>query len=223
MRIPLEPPFSKRGRAAIAARCKRAVLTGCEGASPSASTILPAKRRQRRILLVSGRAERKSPCRIQFFCGRGGTVDASARGADGRKSVRVRFPLSAPIFRGVVKLGNTADSKPAGRHCPCRCESGRRDQLCGRAWNSRPGGLKNRCAAPARGRASRPGRTNFFGEWWNVYTRVSETRGRKPVQVQFLSRRPIFSAASNKSNSHVSPTGNRSATLRAAAIFGRLM
>ena len=67
VRIPLEPPFlSKRGRAAIAARCKRAALAGCEGASPSASTILPAKRRQRRIPLVSGRAERKSPCRIQF-------------------------------------------------------------------------------------------------------------------------------------------------------------
>ncbi len=42
------------------------------------------------------------------------------------------------------------------------------------------------------------------------------------MQVQILSRRPI-SAASNKSNSPVSPTGDRSATLRAAANFGRLM
>ena len=41
VRIPLEPPFlSKRGRAANAARCKRDALTGYEGASPSASTIL---------------------------------------------------------------------------------------------------------------------------------------------------------------------------------------
>jgi hypothetical protein len=38
--------------------------------------------------------------------------------------VRVRLPLSAPLYRGVVKLGNTADSKPVGRDCPCRCESG---------------------------------------------------------------------------------------------------
>ena len=41
---------------------------------------------------------------------------------------------------------DTAGSNPAGRHCPCRCDSGRRDHLCGRAWNSRPGGLKNRRA-----------------------------------------------------------------------------
>ena len=41
-------------------------------------------------------------------------------------------------------------------------------------------------------RAPRPGRTNFFGEWWNGYTRVSETRERKLVQVRILSRRPIW-------------------------------
>ena len=35
----------------------------------------------------------------------------------------------------------------------------------------------------------------FFGEWWNGYTRVSETRGRKLVQVQILSRRPILAYA----------------------------
>jgi hypothetical protein len=122
------PIFSKRGRAAIAARCKRVALAGCEGASPSASTILHPTRRKRRTVLLRQRAGRTSLWMLQFLCGRGGTVDASARGADGRKSMKVRFPLSAPIYRGVVKLGNTADSKPAGRHCPCRCESGRRDQ-----------------------------------------------------------------------------------------------
>ena len=31
----------------------------------------------------------------------------------------------------------------------------------------------------------------FIDGWWNVYTRVSETRGRKPVQVRILSRRPF--------------------------------
>ena len=36
---PRAPSFSKRGRAANAARCKRDALTGYEGASPSASTI----------------------------------------------------------------------------------------------------------------------------------------------------------------------------------------
>ena len=48
-------------------------------------------------------------------------------------------------------------------------------------------------AAPLRrvGVQVAPAAPNFFGEWWNVYTRVLETRGRKPVQVQILSRRPI--------------------------------
>ena len=114
---------------------------------------------------------------------------------------------------------DTADSKSAGRHCPCRCNSGRRDQFRGRAWNSRPGGLKNRRAASARERASRSGRTNFFGEWWNGYTRVSETRERKLVQVRILSRRPISMATSNKSSSPASQAGHRSAILRVATTF----
>lgn len=69
---------------------------------------------------------------------------------------------------------DTADSKPAGRDCPCRCDSGRRDQSRGRAWNRRPGGLKNRCAAPARGRASRPGRTKNLSVSGGTYTRESQ-------------------------------------------------
>ena len=167
------PIFSKRGRAAIATRCKRVVPPGYEGASPSASTILHPTRRKRRTVLVRQTAGRTSLWMLQF-CGCGETVDAPARGAGGRKLMRVRFPLSAPIYRGVVKSGNTAASKPAGRECPCRCKSGRRDQSCGRAWNSRPGGLKNRCAAPARGRASRPGRTKFLSVSGGTYTRESQ-------------------------------------------------
>ena len=45
--------------------------------------------------------------------------------------------------------------------------------ICGRAWKSRPGGLKNRCAAPARGRASRPGRTSLSASG-GAYTRESQ-------------------------------------------------
>ncbi len=146
MRIPLEPPiFSKRGRAANAARCKRDALTGYEGASPSASTILHPTRRKRRTVLVRQTAGRTSLWMLQF-CGCGETVYAPERESGERKLVRVRLPLSAPLYRGVVKLGNTADSKPVGRHCPCRCNSGRCDNSRGRAWNRRPGGLKNRCA-----------------------------------------------------------------------------
>src|SRR5687767_4850265 len=65
-----------------------------------------------------------------------------------------------------------------------------RTTLSRRGWNVDTAG-SNPAALMARGRATRPGHTNFFGEWWSEYTRVSETRGRKPVQVQILSRRPI--------------------------------
>ena len=68
VRIPLEPPFfSKRGRAANAARCKRDALTGYEGASPSASTILHPTRRKRRTVLVRQTAGRTSLWMLQFF------------------------------------------------------------------------------------------------------------------------------------------------------------
>ena len=67
MQIPLEPPiFSKRGRAANAARCKRDALTGYEGASPSASTMHPT-RRKRRTALVMQRAGRTSLWMLHFF------------------------------------------------------------------------------------------------------------------------------------------------------------
>ena len=39
MRIPLEPHFSKRGRAANAARCKRDALAGYEGKAASGAQI----------------------------------------------------------------------------------------------------------------------------------------------------------------------------------------
>ncbi len=66
MRIPLEPQLSKRGRAANAARCKRDALTGCEGASPSASTMHPT-RRKRRTVLVRQKAGRTSLWMLHFF------------------------------------------------------------------------------------------------------------------------------------------------------------
>ena len=146
---------------------------------------------------------------------------------------------------------DTVGSNPAGRDCPCRCNSGRRDQSCGRAWTervarrwrspersewvSRAGALraarrttvdravlKNRCAASARGRATRPGRTNFSVSG-GMHTRESQKLvGGSPCRCESCLT-DHFSAASNKSNSPVSPTGNRSATLRAAAISGRLM
>lgn len=56
---------------------------------------MPAKRRKRRIPLVSGRAERKSPCRIHFLRGRGGTAYAPARDAGERKLMRVRLTRTA--------------------------------------------------------------------------------------------------------------------------------
>ena len=67
VRIPLEPPFfSKRGRAANAARCKRDALTGYEGASPSASTTLHPTRRKRRTVLVRQTAGRTSLWMLHF-------------------------------------------------------------------------------------------------------------------------------------------------------------
>ena len=72
--------------------------------------------------------------------------------------------------------------------------------------------LKTAAPSWARGRANRPGRTNFIGEWWNAYTRVSETRGRKLVQVRILSRRPNFDAlSSNENRSPASQAGNAGA------------
>src|SRR5688572_7352064 len=66
VRIPPEPPFF-RSRAANAARCKRDALTGYEGASPSASTILHPTRRKRRTVLVRQTAGRTSLWMLQFL------------------------------------------------------------------------------------------------------------------------------------------------------------
>ena len=96
------PIFSKRGRAAIATRCKRVVPPGYEGASPSASTTLHPTRRKRRTVLVRQTAGRTSLWMLQFFCGCGETVYAPERESGERKLVRVRLPLSAPLYRGVV-------------------------------------------------------------------------------------------------------------------------
>src|SRR5437899_6371666 len=61
------PIFSKRGRAANATRCKRDALTGYEGASPSASTILHPTRRKRRTVLVRQTAGAHVPVDAPVF------------------------------------------------------------------------------------------------------------------------------------------------------------
>ena len=67
MRIPLEPPIF---RSVAEQQMQRAVnampLAGYEGASPSASTMHPT-RRKRRTVLVRQRAGRTSPWMLQFF------------------------------------------------------------------------------------------------------------------------------------------------------------
>ena len=99
-------------------------------------------------------------------------------------------PSARTTFRGVVGTVDTVVLNPAGPSGPCRCNPGRRDQSCGRAWNVDRAVSKT--AAPTRrvGVQVAPAAPIFDG-WWNVYTRVSETRGRKPVQVRVLFRRPI--------------------------------
>jgi hypothetical protein len=80
VRIPLEPPFfSKRGRAANAARCKRDALAGYEGASPSASTTLHPTRRKRRTVLVRQTAGRTSLWMLQFLRMWRNSIRAGAR------------------------------------------------------------------------------------------------------------------------------------------------
>jgi hypothetical protein len=94
--------------------------------------------------------------------------------------MRVRFPLSAPFLRGVVGTRH-GGLKPRWASLPVPVRLTRfarglaphllvrrsaslhrpREQIGGRAWNSRPGGLKNRRAHQARERASRSGRTSL--------------------------------------------------------------
>ena len=73
------PIFSKRGRAANAARCKRDALTGYEGASPSASTILHPTRRKRRTVLVRQTAGRTSLWMLQILRMWRNSIRAGAR------------------------------------------------------------------------------------------------------------------------------------------------
>ena len=144
---PARPHFSKRGRAAIAARCKRAALRGYEGASPSASTILHPTRRKRRTVLVRQTAGRTSLWMLQFFCGCGETVYAPERESGERKLVRVRLPLSATLLSRRGEIRKHGGLKTAGRDCLCRCTRPPRP-ICGRAWNRDRTVLKNRCIAP---------------------------------------------------------------------------
>ena len=125
MRIPLEPPFfSKRGRAAIATRCKRVVPPGYEGASPSASTILHPTRRKRRTVLVRQTAGRTSLWMLHFFAGvaqqeRRNVENVESAGAT--PAVGTNFSASGGV--------NTRESQKLVGESPCRCESCLADQV----------------------------------------------------------------------------------------------
>ena len=146
MRIPPEPPiFSKRGRAANAARCKRDALTGYEGASPSASTMHPT-RRKRRTVLVRQRAGRTSRWRLHCFADVAELGDAAARGAVGREPNRGATPLVRTSFFAAWLECRHGGLKPRWASLPVPVRLRPPRPFCGRAWNRRPGGLKNRCA-----------------------------------------------------------------------------
>jgi hypothetical protein len=122
--------------------------------------ILPAKRRKRRIPLVLGRVERKSPCRIHFLRTwrnrrRAGPRSRWAQAHEGA-TPSVRTSLSRRGWNGRhsgLKPRWTQGSVPVQPRPP--------RPLLRPCVECRPGGFKNRCADEARGRASRPGRTNL--------------------------------------------------------------
>ncbi len=119
---------------------------------------------------------------------------------------------------------DTTASKPVGRDCPCRCDSGRRDQLCGRAWNRRPGGLKNRRAARRVSVQVAPAASDFFGEWRNsrrpsLRNSWAKARaGANPVSPTNFS-----ASSSNESRRPVSQAGNAGASPVEAATFRRVV
>jgi hypothetical protein len=157
------------------------------------------------------------------FCGRGGTGYAPGRESGERKLVRVQVPPPAPISSRRGWNGDTVDSKPAGRNCPCRCKSGRRDQLCGRAWNSRPGGLKNRCAAQARGRASRPGRTPFRPVVECIHASLRNSWAKARAGANPVSPTIFDALSSNEHRRPASQAGNAGAIPVEATIHRRVV
>lgn len=124
------------------------------------------------------------------LCGRGGTSRRAGPRSRRAQAHEGATPSARTTFRGVDGTADTTGLNPVGPSGPCRCNPGRRVQSCGRAWNVDRAVSKT--AAPTRrvGVQVAPAAPIFDG-WWNVYTRVSETRGRKPVQVRVLFRRPI--------------------------------
>lgn len=183
------PPFSRRGRAAIAARCKRAVLTDCEGASPSVSTIFcrpsvgsDASRWYREERSASLRAGSilqtwRNSIRAGPRC----------RWAQARESANLSVCTN---FAAWLESADTADSNSAGLNA-------RAGATPAAATNAAVCGIADRAvlktaALSGAWACKSPRPHQFFGGWWNAYTRVSETRGREPVQVRVLSRRPIF-------------------------------
>lgn len=106
---------------------------------------------------------------------------------------------------------DTADSKPAGRNCPCRCKSGRRDQFCGRAWNSRPGGLKNRRASRRVGVQVAPA-APIISASGGMHTRESQKLvGESPCRCESCLADQFIASSSNEHRRPASQAGNAGA------------
>jgi hypothetical protein len=131
-------------------------------------------------------------------------ADAPAREAVGRKPVRVQLPPPAPLLsrrgwnsrhgglkpRRTLRVRAGATPVAATNHAAVR-------------------GIEDRAvsktAAPHGAWACKSPRPHqFIDGWWNEYTRVSETRGRKPVQVRILSRRPFSASSSSQQETRLS-------------------
>lgn len=125
-------------------------------------------------------------------------ADAPARGAVGRKPMRVQLPPPAPLYsrRGWNSRHDGLKPRWTSGSVPVQPRPSR--PLMRPCVEQKTGRFQKPLRLTARGRASRPGRTNFIDGWWNEYTRVSETRGRKPVQVRILSRRPLWLAIARR-------------------------
>lgn len=185
--------------------------------------------------MVLGRAERNSPCRIHFMRTWRNSIRAGAR-SRWAKAREGAIPSARTILSRRGWNSRHGGLKPRWTLLgPCRCDSGRRDQSCGRAWNSRPGGFKNRCALGRVGvsldfardlepveTASRPGRTNFrrVVECIHASLRNSWAKalaGASPVPPTNLAPRPLASRRS------VSQAGNAGANPVGATNFCRVV
>lgn len=125
-------------------------------------------------------------------------ADAPARGAVGRKPMRVQLPPPAPLY------SRRGWNRRHGGLKPRRTLRVRAGATPAAATNyAAVRGIEDRAvsktAAPHGAWACKSPRPHqFIDGWWNEYTRVSETRGRKPVQVRILSRRPLWLAIARR-------------------------